>query len=345
MTHICIKFTASVSPFTLEGVQRIQTQSKMRPSFLSILTILFVCFGSIILTWYSLVRSVNPHCPEQHTSIVVGKNKAQLSEKFSNELELDIRDSGKFHVVTNFILFTHRAYSANLRYDENLVPTDNQLIDRQKEVEKTLQINLNNELIAAVHVLFYHPAILVHLMELNLKNSQKLVLHLTRRDPTVGINLDYINNYLFGKYVILLHQDNFLGEGWNTIDFDEIRSQRVMYALTRHAISNQMGCNAALSANCNPGAMYIGSHDTFAFFMDKKFPMEMLKDLDILPSALGMENVLIYYFRNNLSYKVLNPCLVLKVYHSHCVPVRQKDRKRYNLKGKNGLAPFTNRLV
>ena len=315
---------------------------------ISVKRIFFVLLSVFVLSaliWLALIRNViTPPQQPFITEVVIGANDAQLSEKWSHEEELNIRDEGKFHLVTNVILVTHKHYSANLQYDSSRVPTTNQLDDRQHEIETSLQNNLNHDRVAAIHVLYFHPAVSMYLLKLRLTNSSKLVLHLTKRDPSVGVNLDYIQKYLKNKIVILMHQDNFLGEGWEKVDFTLLRTQRLMYALTRHSVTEEFPCNAAIGASCNPGKMYLGSHDTFVFYSDRKFEKAMLKELDIVPSSGGMENVLIWYFKEKLGYHVLNPCKVLIVYHNHCIPIREKGRKRYNRKGKNGLAPFTDKL-
>ena len=282
--------------------------------------------------------------PQQPCNVeeVIGFNDAQLSEKWSHEEKLSIRDEGKFHLVTNVILVTHKHYSANLQYNSSRVPTKNQLEDRQHEIETCLQNNLNHDRVAAIHVLYFHPAVSMYLLKLRLTNSSKLVLHLTKRDPSVGANLDYIQKYLKNKIVILMHQDNFLGEGWEKVNFWILRKQRIMYALTLHSVTEKPSCHP--SASWNPGKIYIGSHDVFVFYSDRRFKKAMLKELDIVPSSNGMENVLIWYFKEKLGYKVLNACKVLIFYHNHCTPIREKGRKRYNRNGKNGLAPFTDKL-
>ena len=297
----------------------------------------------LVLTWLTLIRNTGPpplvHVQEGFFQSV---KKAKLYEKWSNNPELDIEDDGKFHLVTNIVLVTHKAFYSNLLYKNIRAPTENELADRQHEIEDSLQNNLNHPKVAAVHILYSHPAVMSYLHSLKLKNSQKMVLvHLTRRDPTVGINLDYIQKYLKNKYVMLIHQDNFLGEGWEDIDFNMIRNKRLMYALTRHAITEKFPCNAAQTASCNQGLPYLGAHDSFFFFSDKSFPRKMLKEMDIVPSSSGLENVLIWYFRKKMNYKVINPCWKLKTYHNHCIPIWERRRERYNRKGKNGLAPFT----
>ncbi|XP_012555614.1 uncharacterized protein LOC105844041 isoform X1 [Hydra vulgaris] len=307
----------------------------------------FFALGLLIctLSWLAFVRNVTTHMQLMSEPIYISINEAQLSEKWSHEDELDVQDEGKFHVVTNLILVTHKHYSINLRYENNRIPDANQLQDRQTEIESTLQLNLNNDKIAAVHVLYFHPAVAQYLLKLPLQNSKKLILHLTKRDPTVGINLDYIQSYLKHKPVILMHMDNFLGSGWEDVDFTLLRTQRLVYALTRHSVTSKFPCNAAVSASCNPGTAYMGSHDAFVFHADRDFEKEMLQELDTGPNSNGIENVLIWYLREKMGYRVINPCLHLIVYHNHCVPIRDIGRKRFNRKGKNGLAQFTRELT
>lgn len=328
---------------TSTRIDRQPNMSAGRPSFKKVLFFIFLSFIGIVLVWLAFIRHVNNN-PPPLDPFILKINDAQLSDKWNHDADLQIEDEGKFHMVTNIVLFTHKAYNVNLLYDNRRPPTEVELEKRQREVEVALQENLNNKNIAAVHVLYFHPAVSMYLLKLSLKNSKKLVLHLTRRDPSVGVNLDYIQKYLRNKYVILAHMDNFIGEGWDDIDLTRFRTQHMMYALTRHSVTEEYPCNAALGASCNPGSMYLGSHDMFIWFSDRSFSRKLLKDLDIVPSSSGMENVLIWYFRKELGFKVLNPCQRIKIYHNHCIPIREKGRKRYNMKGKNGLAPFTNRL-
>ena len=311
-----------------------------------ILTLVFVFF---CLLWLAFIRHVNPAIPKSlpinPKEFLLKANEAQLSQKWSEEIELDVEDDGRFHIVTNVVLTTHRHYNVDLLYDDNRRPTEIELQRRQAEIEVALQKNLNSKYVAAVHVLYYHPAVHSYLMRLQMENSKKLVLHLTRRDPTVAINLDYIQKYLRHKFVLLMNQDNYLGEGWDDVDISALRTRRVAYALTRHAVTERFPCNAARSASCNPGAVYLGSHDTFAFYVDRKFSNNTLNDLEISPSSAGMENVLIWHLEKTLNYRVLNPCRKLIVYHNHCIPIRNSNRKRYNLRGKNGMVPFSEQLL
>ena len=290
------------------------------------------------------VQSVTPPCQITSRYFVISnisdtRNEARISERWSHK-KLIFNDQGKFHIVTNIVLSTHLYYSKSLLYKGSLIPTSVQLKERQMEIEEALQRNLNNERIAAVHVLYEHPEIHIHLLHLQLANSSKLVLHLTNSDPTLAMTLEYIQTYLMNKTVILMNQDIYLGEGWDRISISTLRSNKLMYALTRHL--PRQSCPR--SASCDEKAEYVGSHDVFVFHVAANFTMEMLMGLDFGQNGAGMENVLMWYFEKHMGYRLLNPCKIVYVYHNHCVPVRFAHYTRYNNKGKSSIAHFSSKL-
>ena len=109
--------------------------------------------------------------------------------------------------------------------------------------------------------------------------------------------------------------DNYLGVGWEKIDLTQFLTQRMVYALTRHVVVDDTTCTSKMlnhlkRSACNPGVSYIGSHDTFVFYSDRQFlEKDLLTDLSISQTSNGMENVMIWYFRTELGFKVINPCI------------------------------------
>lgn len=247
-----------------------------------------------------------------------------------------------FHVVTNFFPFDHADIRKNLLLHFRIPPTDQQIEARMSEVLNCLQNNLNHRFIAFVHVLVWREESVKYLQCLDLENSQKLIIHRNKESPTMMAQLTYASEHLQGKSVIIIHQDNCIGEGWEKVNYTVLQTQRLMYALTRHPSPK---CNeTALKAHCGDGYPYVGSHDAFVLHVTGPFPQEQLAEINVSPNMYGMENVLIWLFQQKLGYKVLNPCKVLKVYHSHCVSIREIGRKRVNVGGKNGTASFTDQL-
>ena len=82
------------------------------------LTLVFVFF---CLLWLAFIRNVNPISPKE---FLLKANEAQLSEKWSEEIEYNVEDDGKFHIVTNVVLTTHRHYNVDLLGDNTRQPTE-----------------------------------------------------------------------------------------------------------------------------------------------------------------------------------------------------------------------------
>eukprot|EP00795_Rhopilema_esculentum_P000047 gene47-9653_t len=267
----------------------------------------------------------------------------RLSSALDPETErlLEHEEMGSFHLVTTFVPFDHEDVKKGLVLN-GLLPSDKEISTRMSEILDCLQRNLESKLVAFVHVLVYRYETGDRLQSLKMRSVNKLIIHYNFVSPTIMDAIVYASKYLKGKMVIILHQDNFLGEGWEKVNHKVLREKKLLYALTRHP-SN---CSAALrAAHCGPGSRYVGSHDAFALHIkDEEFLHDHLAELDVPPNTNGMENVLIWVFKERLKYKVLNPCSVLKVYHNHCTPVRDNWRKRVNERGMNGLALFTNKL-
>ena len=253
---------------------------------------------------------------------------------------LDQEKPGLFHLVTTFVPFDHEDVRKGLLIN-GLPPTDQEIKARMDEVFECLRRNLENQLVSHVHVLVMRKSTIRRLKMLDFKFIHKLVIHNNFASPSIKDNIDYATKYLKRKMVILLHQDNFLGPGWGKVNSRVLRENRLMYALTRHPVN----CSASYaSAHCGEGYPYIGSHDIFVFYVRGDITADKLAELDVPPNSSGMENVLLWIFKERLGYKVLNPCKVLKVYHQHCIPVRDNWRKRINRNGLNGGAPFTYKL-
>ena len=255
---------------------------------------------------------------------------------------LTLDDSKLLHIVTNFIQFSSKELRKNLRIDR-MPPTDQQLEARMAEIFECLQRNLNNSKIAKVHVLVYSAEAITYLQSLGLENSHKLVIHKNDKWPTMLDQIMYASKYLQGKTVILCHQDNYIGEGWEKANHTALRRERLMYALTRHPSPSK--CKETMQlANCGEGFPYIGSHDAFVFYVNGPIDRRKLVEIDVTPNIHGIENVFMWVFKVRLNYRILNPCKVLLVHHMHCISIRETGRRRINEGEKSAWVPYTNQL-
>ncbi len=170
-----------------------------------------------------------------------------------------------------------------------------------------------------------------------------MIFCLSTESPTMKHEIMYASKYLRGKSVIVTHQDNYLGKGWEKVNHKHLRSNKLMYALTRHNPPSHCPITST-AAHCDGDFEYVGSHDTFVFFVREAIRGRDLVELDVTPNTSGIENVLMWIFRKRLGYKVINPCKVLFVYHNHCVPIREVGRERINI-DKTAMAYFTDQLT
>ena len=259
---------------------------------------------------------------------------------------LNIEDSDRSkHVIllTNFVDFRNENYRQHLRIGGRDPPSANQLEQRMAEITTTLQSNLQHPNIASVHIMVREWESVQFLRSLDLVNREKIVIQFVNETVTMKMQLLYASRCLKGKIVSISHQDNMFGAGWNQLKPNILKEKKILYALTRHSALNS-SCKAAKSFVCDDGARYVGSHDTFVFYV-RSITSDQLKPLDsVTPNLNGMENVLMWLFRDILGYKLLNPCKILFVHHQHCISMREKDRRRVNTKKTTGTCGFTNKL-
>ena len=273
-------------------------------------------------------------------------NQARISSAYDPDTRDVLKESqgNRFHLVTTFVPFDHEDVSKDLLINEEREPTAVELQARMSEVTDCLQRNLNHKYIAFVHVLVLREETITYLRMLDLVNSDKLIIHKTKETPTMKHEIMYASKYLLKKTVIISHQDNYLANGWERVDFKALRTTKLMYALTRHYPPSK--CPATLSAaHCGPENPYMGSHDTFVFYVNEAIPDHELVDIDVAPNMSGIENILMWVFRKRLGYRVINPCKILIVYHNHCVSIREVGRERINLDKNTALAYFSAELL
>ena len=246
----------------------------------------------------------------------------------------------KFHIVQNLLLYT----DPNFKESVDRSPEKSKL--RQKELDDTLQANLNHPQVGSIHIMYTNPLLPIHIDGLALVNRHKLILQHFNSTPFISHFLQYIEKNLQDQNVIVSNQDIELGEGWDKIDLDKFRDQKLMYALTRHAKSEhvqQKHCYGAHMANCNPGSKDHGSVDLFTFYFKGKVPEQMVREMTYTQAKYGMENVFIWYARNKWGYHVLNPCRVIVTYHIDCYHIDERGRSRQK-SGHIGIASMSNRL-
>ena len=249
---------------------------------------------------------------------------------------------GKIELITGFI---------NPVRNKNYRPTIGGIFNRtdvietrQMEILDVLQDNLLHPVIERVHVLVWENETAEYIGSLKLRNSERLILRIIEKDVGLKEQLVYASECLSDRIVAITNQDNKIGEGWNTIKYHQIlKDNDIMYALTRHS-PIQTSCTWLRGMATCDGDTHIGSHDTFVF-RAKNWRPQVFDELNtVTPDKPGMENLFMWYFKNKLRYRIVNPCKTLYVHHHHCIPIRGVNRPRVNTGGKSMSVDFTDQL-
>ncbi|XP_066923713.1 uncharacterized protein [Clytia hemisphaerica] len=250
-------------------------------------------------------------------------------------------EKGAFHIVQNFLLYIDPDFT------EPVNASQSKRAKKQNELEQTLQSNLNHPVINRIHIMYSHKPLFQYLQKLNLTNRHKLITVYFEDTPKISDFLQYIEDKLQNRYVIVNNQDIEIGEEWDAIDLGKFREQRIMYAISRNVKAHHMAdknCYASYTANCNPGQPDYGSADLFAFYNEGKVPPAMMKEMSYTQAKYGMENVFMWYAKFEWHYNLFNPCKVLKIYHVDCYHIDKKGRDRQKRNDHVLTVPFTNQL-
>jgi len=229
------------------------------------------------------------------------------------------RSSDQLILVTNVISL--KEHYENLKY-RGQKPGSNEIDARFMEILNTLQANLNHPQIKTVVALVESKKVAGILLTLDFDNSHKLLVQNFGKELTMPETFEYTTTCFKEETIVIANQDVIFGEGWATLDYEHLRDKKKVYALTRHGSKLNEGCtgNSRLGI-C--GVDYSLSHDAFVMYVREKMNKSLFPTLrQRLYNIRGVENVVIWTLRHRLGYQVTNPCLILKVHHEHCMPIR-----------------------
>ena len=237
-----------------------------------------------------------------------------------NILSVHDKETG-MHLLTNYPLLTETPW-IEAQGDTN----KSRLWQRQLEIEEVLQRNLNNTLVTTVHLLVNQPSAEQRLRKLSLHNEHKIVVRSIESLPKYKDFFVYINEELLNRFVVMLNMDIYIGEGFELLNKTFLAKSNICYVLTRHG-RQERKCNMSGGYGyC--GMEYIGSHDTYIFVLTRPLSEPQLAELNYDANVMAAENRLIWLLRRGLHKKLLNPCKVLKTYHSHCIDIHGRNRPR-----------------
>ena len=286
----------------------------------------------VTYSFYIYRRGVRvPVLKEYHHLISEDKETQEISHRNVNHTLVktvhtyhipseDTEESG-MHLITNYPLMTETPW-IEAQGDTN----KSRLWERQLEVEDVLQRNLNNTLVKAVHILVNQPSAEQRLRQLSFHNKDKLVVRRIESLPKYKDFFLYTNEKLLNRLVVMLNMDIYIGEGFELLNRKRMVKRGIAYVLTRHGRQEQRCDMSGRRGYCEHG--YGGSHDTYVFVLTRRLDESELSELDYDANVYGAENRLVWILKRRLKKKLLNPCKILKTYHSHCINIHGRFRPR-----------------
>lgn len=220
------------------------------------------------------------------------------------------------------------------------------LLKRQREYVYCLRRNVQNPLVASVHLLSHRPQQLYDKLrhEYGVEMT-KVFIHDTSDNPTYRKLFEFASEFFQRRFVMIVNADNYLGDSFESLDLGYLRENKVMYALTRrYPVPMPEGCHYPIASYCEKNSWYQDSHDAFLFFVHSPFSNDFLQAVDFASNTYGSENVVIWAFKSILNFSVLNPCRLLRIHHFHCSQVRPRDRPWVDKPETHGQANFTDSL-
>ncbi|KAF6034764.1 hypothetical protein EB796_006937 [Bugula neritina] len=234
-----------------------------------------------------------------------------------------------FHILTMLSVFNGKRWP---KYNEF---TDQDLVDRDKEYLATLRANLENKVVKEVHLFYMEDDDLKLVKSQNFSALNKLRPVKWHRRLHMADFFLYASKNLVNKSVIAINGDILIGKGFDLIDTERLRDERVMFSLTRHNIIRD-------GKRCTPlnlctESYYRASHDTHVFRLAEPLNETIILDkLDYPINMWGAENAMHWTFKNVLNFTVRNPCRVLVTHHNHCSKVHgpsleKVDEHKYSI--------------
>ena len=190
--------------------------------------------------------------------------------------------------------------------------------ERNNELKKCLENNLNNDNIKKIHLYIDDTEALNYINNLN---SNKINIIDLGKKPLYSDLFGYAINNLQNEICMVTNSDIYLGD-YDTNLLKKLDDKNTVFALTRH--EHDLSYPLITSFN--------GSHDSFIF----KSPINntFLKHVQYVQHNWGSESVLLHELYT-VGIKLYNPCMQIKIIHLHKSNLRESNRYRireYNIR-------------
>lgn len=190
--------------------------------------------------------------------------------------------------------------------------------ERNIEIKNTFESNLSKDFIKKLNI-FISQEDFLKFNEIFKNNLyfNKVNSIIFNRQPTYKDLFLYSIN-IKNKIICICNSDiEFKINEEDLYLLDKLKNKKNIFFITRHENEN----NKPLIDN------YIGSHDAFIFHSDTlKKNSDNFDNIDYKQNTLGIEAILILFFKENLNYELFNPCYQIKLIHNHLSKYRTYNK-------------------
>lgn len=184
--------------------------------------------------------------------------------------------------------------------------------ERQKEIIKTLHLNVNNNFIHKIYLL--NERIYTN-QELGIESDKIIQIILNHRVSFKDI-FQAIENISIKGYIVIANSDIFFDKTLTRVKQYDLKNKNVLTICRYEYLNNKSLKELKLFHEGRPD-----SQDVWIFHSDNNIKEEHRKVFDFMMGKPGCDNKLIYLF-NILGYMCYNEPNIIKSYHLHNVQVR-----------------------
>jgi len=194
--------------------------------------------------------------------------------------------------------------------------------NRQQELEYTLMQNLNKEFVDEIHLFIEEKDYELFCRSNFVQNDNYHKIHCVKKNnqPTYPDLLNYCST-MKNKICCICNSDIEISIDKNEENiFNNLHNNPTLFLLSRH----EYDMSSPQITN------YQGSHDALIFHSDTLLNALLnalnnnidLSFINYIQNTSGIEALLIIFFIEKLNYKLLNPCLQIKLIHHHKSNIR-----------------------
>ena len=123
-------------------------------------------------------------------------------------------------------------YTHSWRFKEYLNFTFHERELRMEELMTSVKNTLNHPLVGNVYIFYQDPILIPYMTREGVTNSDRITF-VPNMEDTMATLFRYANEYLEGHVVTVMNADVYPDEGFEKLDLEHFKKNKLMYGLSR----------------------------------------------------------------------------------------------------------------